>query len=109
MSTCSNATAIVLLPEPDNPVNQSVAPACLSSFFRSSRVTVPSCQVICAAFTSLIGENSVSGGWSITEPLFYLRGGTMPPTGWKECGVIGDLLAARPDRQHARARALRTI
>ena len=42
---------MVLLPEPDNPVNQSVAPVCFSNFFRSAAVTVPSCQVICVALT----------------------------------------------------------
>src|SRR5690606_22777736 len=48
----SSATAIVLLPLPDSPVNQIVAPFCRSRLQRSSRVTSPPCQVTLVAISS---------------------------------------------------------
>ena len=50
----ASATATVLLPEPDRPVNQMVAPAWPSSLPRSARVTSPSCQVTLVAFCSVM-------------------------------------------------------
>src|SRR5262249_23026964 len=44
---------MVLLPEPDRPVNHSVAPRCLSRPSRSTRVTWPSCQVMFVALMVL--------------------------------------------------------
>src|SRR3546814_12459952 len=53
-NTFSSATATVLLPEPDRPVNQIVAPFWPSSWLRSARVTSPSCQVTLVDFCSVI-------------------------------------------------------
>src|SRR4051812_37369654 len=58
----SSATAIVLLPLPDNPVNQIVAPFCLSNWLRCSRVISPSCQCTLVAFCSVISGLSLFGG-----------------------------------------------
>src|SRR5690349_16306630 len=62
MRTCSRATARVLLPDPDRPVNQRVQPFCLSNCSRSARVTVPSWKVICSALISLLIRRSGPGG-----------------------------------------------
>src|SRR5262245_38438908 len=54
---------MVLLPEPDRPVNQSVAPFCFKSVARSARVTCPSCQVMFVAlFSAIRGLPCVSAG-----------------------------------------------
>src|SRR5262249_34006032 len=45
---------MVLLPEPERPVNHKVAPPCLSKPARSSRMTCPSCQVMLVALISAI-------------------------------------------------------
>src|SRR5262245_42160673 len=62
MRTCSRATARVLLPDPDRPVNQRVQPFCLRSLARSSAVTAPSCQVIWAALISLLIRTDSGSG-----------------------------------------------
>ena len=46
------ATAMVDLPEPERPVNQTVAPRCPFSRSRSARVTAPWCQTMFVAFCS---------------------------------------------------------
>jgi hypothetical protein len=46
---CSNAVAMVDLPEADRPVNQTVAPFCLRSSLRSWRVK-PACHVMLLCF-----------------------------------------------------------
>ena len=43
---CSSATAMVDLPEADNPVSHNVRPFCLVSFARSSVLTEPGWKVI---------------------------------------------------------------
>src|SRR5579871_2408566 len=56
MRACSNVNAIVLLPEPLNPVNQRVAPCCRSRPWRASRVTWPSCQVMLVALIRVMRQ-----------------------------------------------------
>src|SRR5437870_13439343 len=48
---------MVLFPEPLSPVSHSVAPFCPSSWFRSSRVACPSCQVMLVALITVIAPS----------------------------------------------------
>src|SRR5262245_59811377 len=52
---------MVLLPDPDRPVNHRVAPRCFSSASRSARETWPSCQVTLVARISVCMKTAVRG------------------------------------------------
>src|SRR5438876_12128326 len=54
-SAFSSATAMVDFPEPERPVNQTVALRCPLRRSRSARVTAPWCQTMLVAFCSAIG------------------------------------------------------
>src|SRR5688572_12876388 len=71
---------MVLLPDPDSPVNQSVAPFCLSKLARSSRVTCPSCQVMLVAFTSAISMLRFCQLSIVSCQLSIVRGPLRRPT-----------------------------
>src|SRR5262245_18967252 len=76
---------MVLLPDPDRPVNHRVAPCCLSSPSRSSRVTCPSCQVIFVALIAVIGLCLLEGtsgsfyGWRGRSTSKFRRQGASGP------------------------------
>src|SRR5579875_3052151 len=58
---------MVLLPEPDRPVNHKVAPFCLSSCARSSRLTCPSCQVMFVALIWVISSSVFRSLFSVHQ------------------------------------------